>query len=48
MEVGLEDRFQHQLEGCLDHPVGHGRDGVFILPLMQSGFGVVRRGEWSW
>jgi len=25
-EVRLEDRFQHQLEGCLHHPVGHGRD----------------------
>ncbi len=21
---------------------------VFILPLLQSGFGVVERGEWSW
>ncbi len=26
LEVGLEDRLQHQLEGCLDHPVGDGRD----------------------
>src|SRR6266498_5431344 len=25
-EVRLEDRLQHQLQGRLDHPVGHGRD----------------------
>ena len=25
-KAGLEDRLQHQLEGCLDHPVGNGRD----------------------
>ncbi len=48
LEVGLEDGFQHQFQRRLHHPVGHGRDGVFILPLLQSGFGVVRRGEWSW
>ena len=26
LEVRLEDGFEHQLEGGLDHPVGHGRD----------------------
>ena len=26
LEVRLEDRFQHQLQGRLDHPVGRGRD----------------------
>jgi site-specific DNA recombinase len=25
-EVRLEDRLQHQLQGCLDHPIPHGRD----------------------
>ncbi|MQY26306.1 hypothetical protein NRB56_18690 [Nocardia sp. RB56] len=25
-EIRLEDRLQHQLQRCLDHPVGHGRD----------------------
>ncbi len=47
-EVGLEDRFQNHLQRSLNDPVGDRRDGVFILPLLQSGFGVVERGEWSW
>ena len=28
-EVGLEDRFQHQLQRRLDHPIGHGRNAEF-------------------
>jgi site-specific DNA recombinase len=28
-EVGLENRFQHQLQRSLDDPIGHGRDAKF-------------------
>jgi len=48
MEVRFKDRLQHQHQARLDHPVSDSGDGVFILPLLQSGFGVVGRGEWSW
>jgi hypothetical protein len=34
LEVRLEDGFEHQLQGRLDHAVGHGGDGDFILPIL--------------
>jgi hypothetical protein len=40
LKIGLEDRFQDQLQCCLDDAVGDGRDGDFILPLLQSWLGI--------
>src|SRR6266702_7536990 len=31
-KLRLEDRLQHQLQGCLDHPIPNGRHGPGILP----------------
>jgi hypothetical protein len=39
LEVGLEDRLQHQLEGCLDHPVGDGRDAELAHLPASAGLG---------
>jgi len=36
LEVSLENRLQHQFQRGLDHLVGNGGDGDFILPLLQS------------
>ena len=40
-EVRLEDRLQHQLQGCLHHPVGYGRD-TQSAPLTRFSLGMVR------
>ena len=42
LEVRLEDGFQHEFQRGLDHLVGHGGDGDFILLLLQSRLG------WIW
>jgi hypothetical protein len=34
LEISLEDGFEHQLQGCLDHAILHGWDGDFILPIL--------------
>lgn len=47
----MEDRFDRFLQPAgrdrLGNPVRDSGNGVFILPLVQSGFGVLGRGEWS-
>jgi hypothetical protein len=40
LEIRLEDRLEHQLQSRLRDPVPNGRDGVFILPLLQSWVGI--------
>src|SRR5260370_33535005 len=36
LEISLKDGLEHQFQACLDHPVGDGGDGDFILSLLQS------------
>jgi hypothetical protein len=48
-EVSLPDRLQDRLCRRLDHPIPHGGDGCFILPLLQSRVGIFRMVlELSW
>jgi hypothetical protein len=42
LEIRLEDRLQDQHQRGLHQPVHRGRDGDFILPLLQSHLG------WIW
>ena len=39
-KLSLENRLQHQLQRCLDHPIRHGGDGCFILTFLQSLVGI--------
>ncbi len=48
LEIRLEDRLEHQLQGRLHDPVPNGRDGRFILPLLQLGSGIAGRDGRSW
>ena len=41
LEVRLEDRFEHQLEGGLHHPVSHGRDPQ-AAAACRPAFGIIR------
>jgi hypothetical protein len=38
-EIRLEDRFQHELGGGLNHPILYGRDAAFAAP----GLGIITR-----
>ena len=40
LEIRLKDGLEHQFQASLDHPVGDGGDGDFILPPCRDVFGV--------
>ena len=42
LEIRLKDGLERCFQARLDHPVGHGGDGGFILLLLQSRLG------WIW